>query len=194
MKGIPHNFMNINLIFYLILGIVQIAFGFAGSYYTLIVCGMLLIFKAVSIVVSNSKKVLRSMICAPFILICVYMIYYSFYMFTAELDYASVRPQIWLILPIVLNFIIFLIMFLSAYDSVHGDENTDILLSKNAMDNSIEDMTIFAILFVGWLGTFVFDFYFDYAASLSLIVCLVKKIKDFILTTHTTTHTTTISD
>ena len=106
------------LIFYLILGIVQIAFGFAGSYYTLIVCGMLLIFKAVSIVASNSKKVLRSTICTSFILICAYMIYYSFYMFTAELDYASVRPQIWLIIPIVLNFIIFLIMFLSAYDSV----------------------------------------------------------------------------
>lgn len=176
--------MKKNFFIYLILCIGQVSVGVLGSYYAFIVCGIFMIFKGFSNIMKNSKKLIRSIICAPFILMCAYMLFYSFYMFTAELDYASVRPQIWIVIPIVLTFIVYLIMFLSAHDLMHSDENSDLLLARSTMDASVEDMTIFAILLIGWLGTFVLDFYFDYAASITLIICLLKNIKELISNTH----------
>lgn len=178
--------MKKNFLIYLILGIGQVAVGILGSYYTLIVCGFFLIFKGLSSIIENSKKSIRSMVSAPFALVCAYTVFYSCYMFISELDYAAVRPQAWIVFPIVLTFVVFLLLFLSARDLMLSEENTDEIFAKKTMDSSIENMTIFAILLVGWLGTFVFDFYFDYAAALALISCFVKNIKDYILSTHTT--------
>ena len=180
---------------HLILGILQILVGIFGSCFAFVVSGCLMLFKGIQSASSTSKKPIKAMVCIVFAIICVYLIYYSFFMFVSELDYATVRPETWVAIPLAITFIVLIAMMMFAREDLYSDEITDISEPKILMDSVIEDMTIFAIIFVGWLGTFLFDFYFDYAASACVAASLVKHIKDYLLPTTTKqTNTTLVSE
>ena len=187
MRGIiAYQTMKRNLCIYLFLGLGQILTGLLGSCFAFVVSGVLMLFKAVSSVTEKVKKPIKTMICVVFVLVCAFLMYYSFFMFVSEIDYASVRPQTWIAVPLAVTLIVLIAKFLSDRDALVSEEITDIFAAKSDLDRSIEDMTIFAIIFVGWLGTFVFDFYFEYAASSCVVICLVKNIHTYLSPTHTT--------
>ena len=180
---------------HLILGILQILVGIFGSCFAFVVSGCLMLFKGIQSASSTSKKPIKAMVCIVFAIICVYLIYYSFFMFVSELDYATVRPETWVAIPLAITFIVLIAMMMFAREDLYSDEITDISALSSLLKLEILDMTIFAIIFVGWLGTFLFDFYFDYAASACVAVCLVKHIKDYLLPTTTKqTNTTLVSE
>lgn len=172
---------------YVILGLGQIVTGILGSYFAFVVSGTFMLFKGLDIILNNAKKTIRSIVYAVVSLLCVYFMYYSFAMLISELDYALVRPEIWIAMPISVMLLVLISMILSAEDKLilsdTPDSALDVSAAKTDLLSSVEDMTIFALIFVGWIGTFVFDFYFEYAAAICTAICILKNIYDLIFTT-----------
>ncbi|MBO4392091.1 MAG: hypothetical protein J5816_02175 [Clostridia bacterium] len=183
--------MNKRSAVYLALGIVQIITGIFGSFFVFIVSGTFMLFKTFSDLLKNAKKPLQIVVSVLFTLINLYYVYYSSLMLISEIDYASFRPETWIIIPISLTLIVFIALLLFTADSVSDAEKPlgNGLLSL--IDSSVEDFTVFALVFIGWIGTYVFEFFFEYAAAFCITVCALKNIYDLVFTKQQTQTTPT---
>lgn len=179
---------------YLLLGLGQIIAGFLGSYFVFIVSGLLFIFKFLSSVLEKSAKPLKIFICLALTIIDLYFIYYSSFMLISELDYASLRPHTWIIIPIAVTLIALISLYLFTKDSFSDDnivEKSEIIALT---DRSVEDFTVFSLIFIGWLGTYIFEFYFEYSAAFCITVCSLKNYYDFLFPKQNPKNTTHLSD
>ena len=180
-------------IVYLILGIAQIVVGFLGSYFVFVVSGAFMLFRCVSVLSEHPNKGLKVVIGIFFMLINLYFIYYSSLTFISELNYASLRPAAWIAIPIAVTLIVFIAMLIFEKDAAFSDGSDSSEVAKKAVESSVEDLTLFAVIFVGWIGTFVFEFYFEYAAALCLAVCALNNICGYLFTTNQPTHIKALS-
>ncbi|MBQ6052414.1 MAG: hypothetical protein IJL30_03880 [Clostridia bacterium] len=183
--------MNKRTAVYLALGIVQIIAGFFGSFFVFIVSGTFMLFKALSVHLKRAKKPFQIVISAIFALINLYFIYYSSLMFISEIDYAAFRPETWIIIPISITLIVYIALLLFTADSaVEIQDPTDNGV-RSLIDSSVEDFTVFALVFIGWIGTYVFEFFFEYVAAFCITVCALKNIYDVVFTKQTIQTATT---
>lgn len=183
--------MNKRTAVYLALGIVQIIAGFFGSFFVFIVSGTFMLFKALSAHLKRAKKPFQIVISAIFALINLYFIYYSSLMFISEIDYAAFRPETWIIIPISITLIVYIALLLFTADSaVEIQDPTDNGV-RALIDSSVEDFTVFALVFIGWIGTYVFEFFFEYVAAFCITVCALKNIYDVVFTKQTIQTATT---
>ena len=183
--------MNKRTAVYLALGIVQIITGFFGSFFVFIVSGTFMLFKALSAHLNRAKKPFQIVISEIFALINLYFIYYSSLMFISEIDYAAFRPETWIIIPISITLIVYIALLLFTADSaVEIQDPTDNGV-RALIDSSVEDFTVFALVFIGWIGTYVFEFFFEYVAAFCITVCALKNIYDVVFTKQTIQTATT---
>lgn len=179
---------------YLLLGIGQIIAGLLGSYFVFIVSGLFFVFIFLSFLLVKSAKSVKIILCLVFTLIDLYFIYYSSFMLISELDYASLRPQTWIIIPIAVTLIVLIALSLFTKDSFSDDEIIEKTKISEWADRSVEDFTVFALIIIGWLGTYVFEFYFEYSAAFCITVCSLKNYYDFLFPKQNTNDTTHLSD
>ena len=183
--------MNKRTAVYLALGIVQIISGIFGSFFVFIVSGTFMLFKAISDFLKKAKKPLQIVIAVFFTLINLYFLYYSSLMLISQIDYAAFRPETWIIIPISLTLIVCIALLMFAADSAAEPEKPLVNGSISPIDSSVEDFTVFALVFIGWIGTYVFEFYFEYTAAFCITVCALKNIYDIVFTKQQTQITTT---
>ena len=162
---------------YCSIGLIQIAAGLLGSYFVFVVSGVLMFFKGFTISKINNR-VLKTLIGILFGVLNAYFIYYSFFMLLSELDYASLRPQIWICIPIAVSFIAFLGMLIFARDNNDAGDTIATFHPTYELDLAFEDMTVFILILIGWLGTFFFEFYFEYAAAACMVACSFKNLSE----------------
>jgi hypothetical protein len=179
---------------YLFLGIGQIITGILGSYFVFIVSGLFFAFRFLSAFLVKSAKPVKTILSIVFTLINLYFIYYSSFMLISELDYASFRPQTWIIIPIAVSLIVLIALFLFTKDSFSDEDIVEKTKISEWADRSVEDFTIFALILIGWLGTYVFEFYFEYSAAFCITVCSLKNYYDFLFPKQNTNNTTHLSD
>jgi len=164
-----------NILIFSLLGILCIAVGIIGSCFLLDVFGVYLLFRAISLLLNKSGKGLRITSSVFFLLISVYLTYYSSLNLFSELDYALIRPQSWLFLPFAVAFVV-LVTVMAVDRDKNKEEPTS--LTEHIVGIHTEIMTVFAVAFIGYFGTFVLHFYFEYAACISVIVCLLNATAD----------------
>jgi hypothetical protein len=179
---------------YLVLGIFQIISGLLGSYFVFVVSGAFMLFKALSEFARSAKTPLRIIICSVFALLDLYCLYYSFIMLISQIDYAAFRPATWIVIPIAVTLITLIALFVFSKDAASDPDTTDNSAAIIQTESSIEDLTVFVLIFIGWIGTFVFEFFFEYSAAFCIAVCLLKNVYKTLFPKQTKTTTTQLSE
>ena len=163
-------------------GAVCAATGILGSCFLLVSFGILMIFRGISDLFSEKKNSIKIPVSVFFAVVSAYLIYYSSLMLFSTLDYAAYRPKIWLVLPISLVFVIIVTITAKHFDdrAELTDENSEKkAFSDKIISSDTELITVFSVVIVGFFGTFLSDFFFEYAASLTVAVCIFSSIANF---------------
>lgn len=180
-------------VIYIILAAVKIAVGFFGSSFVIIADGFYsLSGSALSLRNKDEKKgVLKTVLTVLACLPALYSCYYSSIMLLTQLSYASFRPQFWTVIPLtaVFLFMLFLLLDLRGYDAENPDP--DPMQTVKIKETLRFDIMMTLLAAVGMLGTFVFDFYIEYAASLCISLMTLRNLTAALIPERRTKQTVT---